>query len=161
MDDADTWRWIWLAAAVAFAIGEIAAPGTFFLLSFAAGAAVACVLAFADVAVGWQWLVFVVATAVALAGLVPMGRRLDRASTGGAVGATRFAGQRAVVLESIPGAAHATGLVRLEREQWRAESAHGREIPAGTTVTVVRVDGTRLIVVPAPDTAADAAADQP
>ncbi len=34
----ETWRWIWLGAAVAFTVGEIAVAGSFFLLPFAAGA---------------------------------------------------------------------------------------------------------------------------
>ena len=43
----DTWRWIWLAAAVVFAVGEIAVAGSFFLLPFAGGAVAAAVVAFA------------------------------------------------------------------------------------------------------------------
>ena len=39
MDDPEVWRWIWLVAAVLFAIGEMGSPGSFFLLPFAAGAA--------------------------------------------------------------------------------------------------------------------------
>lgn len=145
MNDAETWRWIWLAAMVVFAVSEIGVPGTFFMLSFAIGAAVASVLAFTGAAVGIQWLVFVAATAAALAALVPVGRRLNQGSSA-RVGATRWAGHRAVVLRDIPGGAHATGLVRIEREEWRAESSDGAAIPAGTTVRVERVDGTRLIV---------------
>ena len=44
------WRWIWLVAIGAFAVGEALLPGTFFLLPFAAGAIVAAVTAFR----GWQ-----------------------------------------------------------------------------------------------------------
>lgn len=149
--DTDAWRWIWLAGAVLFALAEIAVPGTFFMLSFAAGAVLACVLAFLDVNVGIQWLAFVGTTGAALAALVPIGRRINATPGITGVGATRFTGRRAVVLEAIPGAPHATGLVRLEREEWRAESSDGAPIPAGTTVQVLRVDGTRLIVGPAPD----------
>jgi membrane protein implicated in regulation of membrane protease activity len=52
------------------------------------------------------------------------------------------------VLSEIPAGVHATGLVRVEREEWRAESVDGSAIPAGTAVEVLRVDGTRLIVGP-------------
>jgi membrane protein implicated in regulation of membrane protease activity len=39
-----------------------------------------------------------------------------------------------------------TGVIRLEREQWRAESADGKPIEAGTVVQVLRIDGTRAVV---------------
>ena len=48
-NDPETWRWIWLIAAVAFAIGEMATVGSFFLAPFAVGATVAAVLSFLGV----------------------------------------------------------------------------------------------------------------
>jgi membrane protein implicated in regulation of membrane protease activity len=148
LDDAETWRWIWLAATVFLAGSELAVPGTFFMISFAIGALVATVLAFAGLAVAGQWLAFVAVSVAALALLVPVGRRLTRDSAPSAVGANRWEGRRAVVLETIPAGAHETGLVRVEREQWRAESADGTAVAVGATVRVVRVDGTRLVVAP-------------
>jgi membrane protein implicated in regulation of membrane protease activity len=153
VDDAESWRWIWLAATVLLAMSELAVPGTFFMLSFAFGALLATIAAFLDAALALQWLAFVGGSAVALAVLVPLGRRLVRASPDAKVGATRWEGRRAVVLEPIPPGAHATGLVRIEREQWRAESADGSEVPVGATVHVLRVDGTRVIVEPLDDAA--------
>jgi membrane protein implicated in regulation of membrane protease activity len=146
MDDPEQWRWIWLAAAAGLAVGELVTPGAFFMLSFAIGAAVACVLAFVGFDVAIEWLGFVVGSAVALAVLVPIGRRMSHAEQAAPVGATRFRGGRGVVLQTIPGGHNETGLVRVEREEWRAESVDGREIAAGTAVAVVRVDGTRLVV---------------
>ena len=64
------------------------------------------------------------------------------------VGANRLVGRQAVVLEDIPGAPHDTGLVRVEREKWKAESLTGDAIAAGTTTIVVRVDGARVVVSP-------------
>ncbi len=144
----ETWRWIWLLAAVAFTIGEIAVAGTFFLLPFAAGALAAAVAALAGVSVGLEWLAFVVVSALSSAVLWPLGRRLDQRHPMHAVGATRWVGRQAYVLRDIPGGPGATGLIRLDREEWRAESLIGAPIPAGSTVLVSRVDGTRLVVVP-------------
>ena len=147
MDEPENWRWFWLVATVFFAVSELAVPGTFFMLSFAAGALVACILAFADVGVGLEWAAFVVVSAVALAALVPIGRRINAKQVeGGKVGSTRLNGRRAVVLQEIPSGPHSTGLVRVEREEWRAESVDGAPIDTGATVVVLRVDGTRLIV---------------
>ncbi|MCA1692731.1 MAG: GDSL-type esterase/lipase family protein [Actinobacteria bacterium] len=42
-----------------------------------------------------------------------------------AIGANRWVGRQAVVLRDIPASAGATGMVRLDREEWRAESAMG------------------------------------
>jgi len=142
----EVWRWIWLATAATFALGELAAAGTFFLFSFAIGAALACVAAFAGVAVGWQWVIFVAVSGLALGVLRPLGRRLDRDLAESAVGANRWVGRVGVVIADIPPGPHATGLVRLEREEWRAEHEGDATIPAGTPVLVTRVAGTRLVV---------------
>ncbi len=147
--DAETWRWIWLGLAVACAAGELAVPGTFFVLSFAIGATVACVSAFLDASVALQWVLFVGVSAGALALLAPLGRRLARHQGDEAQeGATRWVGRVGVVIEEIPEAPHATGRVRVERDEWRAETDEAVQIPVGAQVKVLSVRGTRLVVVP-------------
>lgn len=144
----DTWQWIWLVAAVGFALGELAVAGSFFLLPFAVGAAAAAVAGFAGGSATISWLVFVAVSAVALGALVPLRTRLDQRTGHAKVGAGRWVGREAVVLKAIPGGTGSTGLIRLDREEWRAESLTGAAIPEGCTVLVSRVDGTRLVVVP-------------
>jgi membrane protein implicated in regulation of membrane protease activity len=148
LDSPDTWRWIWALTAVGFFIGEMATAGSFFALPFALGATLATILAFAGASVTWEWVGFVVTSGVASAVLWPLARRLDRRGgpPDGSPGSRRWIGQRAEVIQSIPGGVAQTGLIRLEREQWRAESADGNPIEAGTVVLVVRIDGTRAIV---------------
>ena len=148
----DTWRWVWLVAAVVFAVGEMATPAAFFFLPFAAGSLVASVLAFLGVGVGWEWAGFVLISGSSFAVLWPIGRRLERRSTSAGIGANRWVGRQAVVLSDIPAEVGGTGLIRLEREQWRAESGiEGVPIRKGTTVLVSRVHGTRLVVYPLDD----------
>ncbi len=144
----DTWRWIWLGAALVFTVGEIAVAGSFFLLPFAVGALTAAVGAFLGLSVAVDWLVFVVVSASSSAVMWPLRRRLDTRTPRHAIGANRWVGREALVLRDIPGAPGETGLVRLDREEWRAESMIGVPIPAGSTVLVSRVDGTRLVVLP-------------
>ena len=144
----DTWRWIFLIAAVVFTVGEIAVAGTFFLLPFGAGALAAALAAFAGLSVALEWLAFVVVSAGASAVLWPLGRRLDRKSPHQAIGATRWVGRQALVTRDIPAQPGATGMVRLDREEWRAESMMGIPIRTGSTVLISRVDGTRLVVLP-------------
>src|SRR5574341_1611746 len=137
---ADTWQWVWLIAVIVFAVLEIITPFLFFMISFAVGAAFAAVLAFLDRGLVAQWLAFIVGSGASLAVLVPVGRRLATShSDDDHEGALRWVGRLATVVEPIPGGANATGLVRLERTQWRAECHRDGEIPAGTTVRVLSV----------------------
>lgn len=137
-----------MGTAALFAVAEMTTPAAFFFLPFALGALVAALTAFAGAGVGLEWLAFVGVSGAAFAGLWPLGRRLDRQSGGPmpGVGANRLLGRQGVVLEDIPDLPHDTGLVRVEREKWRAESLNGERIAAGSTILVARVDGARLIV---------------
>jgi membrane protein implicated in regulation of membrane protease activity len=145
MDSPEQWRWVWLVATAVFAIGEMASPGSFFLAPFAVGALVASLLAFAGVSVGVEWIVFLLVSIATLAALRPVAHRLDRNALDHGVGARRLVGSRATVLQDIPGASE-LGMVRVDREQWRAQSTDGTPIAAGTVVRVADVQGTRVIV---------------
>jgi membrane protein implicated in regulation of membrane protease activity len=147
MDTPEQWRWLWLAATAVFAIGEMATPGSFFLAPFAAGAFVAALLAFAGISVTVEWLVFVAVSVVVLALLRPLARRLDREALDHGVGSRRLVGRPATVLSDIP-PGDEIGMVRVDREQWRAQSIDGTAIPAGVAVRIADVQGTRLIVAP-------------
>lgn len=149
MDDPDTWRWVWLAAAVAFGLGEMASAGTFFLAPFAIGAVLAAVVSFVGAPIGLGWLVFVLGSGATFAALRPVARRLDASTrTPLGVGASRLVGQRGVVLTEVPEGPDEVGLVRVGREEWRAQSVDESAIEPGTQVSVIEVRGTRLIVFP-------------
>jgi membrane protein implicated in regulation of membrane protease activity len=147
--DPESWLWIWLVVAALLVLGELLTQALFFMISFAAGAAVAALGALVGVGIPGQWMLFLVGSGVALAVLVPIGRRFARAEPDTEPeGAHRWVGRTGVVLEQIPGGPHATGLVKLERAEWRAEAPGNTEIAEGETVRVLEVKGTRLIVVP-------------
>lgn len=143
----ESWRWIWLAVAAVFAVGELSAAGTFFLLPFAIGAAVAAVLAFAGVPVAIELLVFIIVSLVSLAGFRKLAHRLDRNEPTEGIGSKRLIGQPAKVIEPIDGP-NDLGTVRVDREEWRAESGDGAAIPLNTQVKIVEVRGTRVVVFP-------------
>ena len=146
MDEPETWRWIWLGAAVLFGIGEMATPGAFFLAPFGIGAVIAAALAFADAPLAAQWGAFLVVSLGSLAALRPLARRLDRQGGSDGVGSRRLIGQPATVLETIePGQ---PGLVRVHREEWRAASVDRSTLVAGSRVVVTEVEGTSLVVTP-------------
>jgi membrane protein implicated in regulation of membrane protease activity len=144
----ETWRWIWLVAVVVFALAEVFTPVLFFMLSFAIGAGAAAVAAFAGGGAVVQWALFVGVTAISLAALVPLGRRLEGRDEIHPVGANRWEGRTATVVTEIPAGKHETGLVRIDRETWKAESTNGMGVAAGATVLVTDVTGTRLVVSP-------------
>ena len=135
--------WIWAALALIFFIAEIFTAG-FFLVCFGIGAAAAALLAFLGFDVIWQLVAFISASVVALAFLRPLAKRVSTevANPGGI---DRVVGKQAVVLEAIDPLA-ATGRVRIEREEWRADSIDGNTIAKDSVVKVIRVSGTRVLV---------------
>jgi membrane protein implicated in regulation of membrane protease activity len=143
----ETWRWVWVVAVVAFTLGELAVAGSFYLAPFAVGAFVATVAALLGVPVPAEWALFLAGSAGTFAAFRPLARRLESRSPHAPVGAGRWVSREALVIEDIPGGPGGGGRIRLDREEWRAESLTGAPIPAGSTVLVSRVDGTRLVVV--------------
>lgn len=135
-------------------IAEMATPGVFMFLPLGVGAAGSALLAFFGVPVAVELVAFIVVSGGAYALLWPLGRKLDKSDQGAVVGSTRFSGE-ALVLTDIPPGVHETGTVRLDREEWRAESFDGQPISAGSTVYVTKVEGTRLVVMPLEDPSSD------
>lgn len=132
-----------------FALGEMTSPGSFFLAPFAIGAAVAAVVSFAGLPVALGWIVFIAVSLGSFAALRPLARRLDAA--GGnprGVGAGRLVGESGIVVDPVTAGPDSVGLVRVGREEWRAQSVDGSAIPEGTQVTVIEVRGTRVVVFP-------------
>ena len=144
MEDAESWRWIWLVLAVLLAVGEMTTPGSFFLAPFALGAAVAAVLAFADASLVVQWAAFLGVSVVAFAALRPVARRLDRQGHADGVGSRRLIGATGVVVDAVePGGA---GLVRIGSEEWRAVADAEQHIATGARVRIDDVRGTKVVV---------------
>lgn len=137
----ELWRWLWTALAIVMGIGEIF-TADFFLLPFAIGAAASVILAWVGAGVLAQWLVFFGVSIVALAYLRRYIARQDEAYQP-RVGANRWVDSVGIILEEIDPDA-ATGLVRVDNEEWRATSLHGATIPAGVRIAVRDVRGARL-----------------
>ena len=141
----EVWRWLWTCSAVVFSLAEVFTAG-FFLLPFAIGAAAAAVLAWIDVHILWQWLVFFVGSAISFVYLRRFVRRLDKDEQP-RVGASRLLDARGKIIERVDDD-EMTGMVRIGGEEWRAISAEPIEVD--TWVMVTDIDGTRLVVVPVP-----------
>ena len=146
--DPEVWRWVWLAAAAAFIVGEITVAGTFFLLPFGLGAAVAAVFAFSGAGSATGWIIFVSVSVVATIAVRPIVRRLDATGDPISVGAERLIGQAGVVITDLSADADRMGAVRVGREEWHAESFDGIDLPVGTAIEVIDILGTRALVRP-------------
>ena len=135
--------WLWFGLAAVFIIGEIFTEG-FFLLWFGVGAAISGVLALLGVGAAIQWAVFVVVSGVLLAVSRRFADRFTHAQPPG-IGADRLIGRRGIVLEAIDNIQN-VGKVRIDKEEWRAESVDESGIKSGARIEVVRLDGTHAVV---------------
>ncbi len=134
--------WNWLIAAAGLMLLEVFAPGVF-LFWLGLAALVVGVLAGA-IALSWQ--VQVLAFAVIAVALVPLWRRFSLNLKG--TEETPFLNRRS---EALVGRSFTlekpivdgTGTVRIDDTVWRVE---GPDLPAGSRVRVVRVDGVLLSV---------------
>lgn len=135
--------WIWLLIAAFFAVSEIFTAG-FFILWFGIAAAVAGFLAFLGAGIVWQWVAFVVVSGI----LIAVSRRFaDRVTKSGpsGIGADRLIGKIGIVLEDINNVEN-RGQVRIDKDEWRADSETESTISKGTHVIVTRLDGTHVVV---------------
>jgi membrane protein implicated in regulation of membrane protease activity len=148
MDNPENWVWIWLLTAVGFGVGEILTAGSFFLLPFAVGAAASFGAAALGAGLALQWILFLALSIAAFAALRPIAHRLDRDYPDHGIGANYLRGSQGMVMQGIAANNAELGMVRVERQEWRAESLDGRPIEAGTLVKVAEVRGTRVVVFP-------------
>ena len=138
----DIWL-VWAILAAIFVVGEIFTAG-FFLLWFGVGAAAAALLAHLGLGPAYQWGAFALVSGV----LVILSKKFAQKVTREPpekVGADRVIGRTGVVLERIDPETD-SGRVRVDKEEWRAESACGEAIEEGERVEVVGISGTHLIV---------------
>jgi membrane protein implicated in regulation of membrane protease activity len=141
----DAWFWVWLVLAAVLSIAEIFHAG-FFLLPFGIGAAVAALLNLLTVPLIWQWVAFIGCSAVALFALRRFAERITHEPPQ-ATGGNRLIGKCGVVIEALE-VGSPQGRVRVEREEWRADAPGYEPLVAGTPITVVRIEGTHLVVKP-------------
>jgi len=135
--------WLWMGLAAVFLIGELFTEG-FFLLWFGVAAGLAGTLAIFDVGPAWQWGMFVVASGLLLAVSRRFADRFTHKQPPG-IGADRLIGKRGVALEEIDNTLN-VGKVRIDQEEWRADSDTDENIQSGAHVEVVRLEGTHAVV---------------
>lgn len=134
---------VWVLIAILSGIGEIL-TGSFFLLPFAIGAIVAAIAAGFGVGLPWVLGLFLAVSISSLLWLRRFAKQSEAEAPAIRAGAGRYVDAVGRVSGDIDGASE--GRVELSGQAWRALSADGEPIPAGTEVRVVEVRGTALIV---------------
>jgi membrane protein implicated in regulation of membrane protease activity len=134
---------MWAIVAMAFIVGEIFTAG-FFLMWFGIGAVAAAIMAFLGLGIPWQLGTFVVVSTVLFASTRRLADKITKEQPPG-TGADRLTGKTGVVLEEIDNFKN-TGKVRIDKDEWRADSATDETIPADEKIVVTGVEGVHLIV---------------
>ncbi len=134
---------MWAVIAMAFIIGEVFTAG-FFLMWFGIGAAAAAVMAFLGLGIAWQLGTFAVVSTVLFLSTRRLADRITKEQPPG-TGADRLIGKTGMVLEEIDNFKN-TGKVRIDKDEWRADSATDDTIPTGERIVVTGVEGVHLIV---------------
>ena len=134
---------IWLVVAVIMAVVE---AFTVQLVSvwFAVGAVAGCITAIFTDNVSIQLIVFVAVSLVAMLITRPLVKRM-KVKKAEATNSDKYIGKTAVVIEAIDNAA-AKGQVKVGNATWSARSVDGKQIEAGASVTVVAIEGVKLMV---------------
>ena len=136
---------IWLVLMVLFFMVE-ASSVTMVSLWFGAGALAALIAALCGAELWLQIVLFFVVSIVLLASLRPLTRKfftpkISRTNVDSVVGTT---GLVTAAIDNIS----AAGQVKLNGMEWTARSSSGEVIPAGTQVTVERIEGVKVFVSP-------------
>ena len=136
----------WLLALILFSVIEGVTVGLTSIW-FAAGALGALIAAMLGAHIFLQILIFLVLSALALALVRPIAVRLLKPRHD-PTNADRVIGQTALVTEDIDNL-QGKGRVSISGADWTARAQEDRPIPAGSKVRVLRIEGVKVIVVPA------------
>ncbi|HTR33911.1 MAG TPA: NfeD family protein [Gaiellaceae bacterium] len=135
---------VWIVIAIALGIGEVVTPGLFFLGPLALAAGVAALASLLGAGVIGSVLVFVVASLLSVGLLRPLARRHVRMPALSRTGTDALVGRKALVTRRIDAGG---GRVRIGGEEWSARAyLDGEEIPEGTTVDVIQIEGATALV---------------
>ena len=138
-------RVLWFALLIVFVLAE-AATVSMVSTWFALGSLAALIVSLIGGELWLQILVFLTASAVALALLRPIARkyfnpRITRTNVDALTGKTCLC---VTAIDNLSG----VGQVKIGDVEWSARSLSGEPIPAGTQVKIDRVEGVKVYVSP-------------
>lgn len=134
---------IWAVAIVLFAVAE-GLTAQLVSIWFVIGSIAGLIATFCGAPISLQIVIAVAVSIVALLATRPLVKKRLTPQIE-STNADRCIGQDAVVLEEIDNLA-STGQVKTDGKIWTARSSTDDIIPVGSTVTIERIDGVKLIV---------------
>ncbi len=137
------WTWVWCIVMILALLVEVATAGTLVSIWFTIGGLFALILSVLNAAVAVQVIVFGVVSGTCILLLRPIASKILR----GDVQATnydRIINQHAKLTKAIE--EDACGELHHNGTTWNAVSYDGRPIAEGTYVTVLAIDGNKVVV---------------
>ena len=138
---------VWVVLMVVFLVVEAATAGLT-CIWFAIGSLAALIAALFDAQLWLQIVWFLVISFVTLSFTRPLVKKYVN-SRSQPTNADMVIGKEALVTEDIDNV-EATGAVSVGGKVWTARSADGGRIKSGAVVSVLRIEGVKLIVEPVP-----------
>lgn len=135
---------IWLAAMIVFAVVEAVTVGALVSIWFALGSLAALIVSRFTDNFWVQLVVFLVVSCITFALVRPLVKRYINPRTQ-RTNADRLVGQEAIVTQTIDNLA-GTGQASIAGQVWTARGEDNTPIEAGARVTVLRIEGVKLIV---------------
>ena len=137
----------WLIAFILFVVGEAVTVGLVSIW-FAVGSLGALLTAALGGGLWLQIVIFLLLSALSLMLLKPLSRKWMAGHKAARTNADRVIGETALVTEDIDNI-QGKGRVSISGADWTARAQEDRPIPAGSKVRVLRIEGVKVIVVPA------------
>lgn len=134
----------WVLAIVVFTAVEGLTVGLTSIW-FAAGALCSLIVSFFTDNLWIQTWVFLIVSFLSLLALKPLASRFFTPKGHQSTNFDRIVGQDAVVKEAICNLEN-RGLIQVMGQDWSARSQTGEDIPAGTIVTIDRIEGVKVFV---------------
>lgn len=134
---------IWLIAAAILGVIEVSTVNLI-TIWFAVSAVVTAVFTIFGAGPGVQITVFIVVSAILVIATRPLAKRFLNRNTI-ATNADRIISAKGVVIEEI-NSIKGTGQVKVMGQVWSAKSANGENIADGTSVTIVALEGVKVVV---------------
>lgn len=133
----------WVAMMIAFGILE-GMTASLVSLWFCVGSLIALISAAVGASIGMQIGIFTIVSLLCIALIRPFAKKVLKPANE-KTNADRILGAEAVVTEAISNR-NAKGQIRVMGEYWTARTEKEEELPEGTMVQVLRIEGVKAIV---------------
>jgi membrane protein implicated in regulation of membrane protease activity len=133
---------IWMVIGIICIVIEIFDPA-FFFFSLGAAAIITGLLSFVVRSTALQIVIFVLLSFIAFLSMRKLGKKV-LSVTDKETNVYALKGKQGIITKAIP--EHGKGYVKVGGEEWSAIEKDNREIELGEKVTVIDIDGNKLIV---------------